>query len=136
VSKFTHLPHIREKGFFLKNNILKEGCSIGSDVPLSMRLYNYNTDPNGGFNYDKYRSAYDSDEEFDKAGYHPLRDDNEEKYNEKLKENRLEIFYIFGLLIILLIPLIIIFVIVKNKQNRRLDQIFVEEMESINKKKK
>jgi hypothetical protein len=44
VSKFTHLPHIREKGFFLKNNILKEGCSIGSDVPLSMRLYNYNTD--------------------------------------------------------------------------------------------
>ena len=100
------------------------------------QIHNYNTDPNGGFNYDKYRSAYDSDEEFDKAGYHPLRDDNEEKYNEKLKENRLETFYFFGLLIIILIPLIIIFVIVINKKNKRLDQIFVEEMKSINKKKK
>ena len=98
------------------------------------QIHNYNTDPNGGFNYDKYRSAYDSDEEFDKAGYHPLRDDNEEKYNEKLKENRLETFYFFGLLIIILIPLIIIFVIVINKKNKRLDQIFVEEMKSINKK--
>ena len=100
------------------------------------QINNYNTDPNGGFNYDKYRSAYDSDEEFDKAGYHPLRDDNEEKYNEKLKENRLETFYFFGLLIIILIPLIIIFVIVINKKNKKLDQIFAEEMESINKKRK
>jgi hypothetical protein len=123
-----------------------EASAFGDDMRAQMdkarskdqysKLYSYNTDPNGGFNYDKYRSAYDSDEEFDKAGYHPLRDDNEKKYNEKLKENRLETYYFFGLLIIILIPLIIIFVIVINKKNKRLDQIFVEEMKSINKKKR
>lgn len=42
VRKFTHLPHIREKGFFLRNNIMVEGlCRVGSIVP-DLKLHNYN----------------------------------------------------------------------------------------------
>jgi hypothetical protein len=47
ISKFTHLPHIRAKGFFLKNNIMVEGvCTIGSPIPANLILYKYNEDHN------------------------------------------------------------------------------------------
>jgi len=46
ISKFTHLPNIRAKGFFLKNNIMVDGlCNVGSIVP-DMQLHNYNNDFN------------------------------------------------------------------------------------------
>ena len=54
ISKFTHLPNIRAKGFFLKNNIMVDGlCNVGSIVP-NMQLHNYNND----FNVDDMSTFY------------------------------------------------------------------------------
>ena len=42
LSTFTHLPHIREKAFFLKNNIMVKGVPVNTIAPESMKLHVYN----------------------------------------------------------------------------------------------
>lgn len=44
------------------------------------QVYNYNTDPSGGAFYDRYSNWQNTAEEFDKIGFHPLRD-NEANFN-------------------------------------------------------
>ena len=44
------------------------------------QIYNYNTDPSGGAFYDRYSNWQNTAEEFDKIGFHPLRD-NEANFN-------------------------------------------------------
>ena len=36
ISQYTHLPHIRQKAFFLRNNIMVEGAPIGTKIPRDM----------------------------------------------------------------------------------------------------
>ena len=36
ISQYTHLPNIRQKAFFLRNNIMVEGVPIGSIIPRDM----------------------------------------------------------------------------------------------------
>ena len=44
------------------------------------QIYNYNTDPSGGAFYDRYSNWQNTAAEFDKIGFHPLRD-NESNFN-------------------------------------------------------
>ena len=44
------------------------------------QAYSYNTDPSGGAFYDRYSNWQNTAEEFDKVGFHPLRD-NEFNFN-------------------------------------------------------
>lgn len=44
ISKYTNIPSIKQQVFFLRNNIVVEGCSEGSRIPSDIILHHYPLD--------------------------------------------------------------------------------------------